>query len=137
VEPYLKIPRTNKLISTYRLKGKDDDCPLEIRNIGAAIKLWGKHWENIRNIKIFEAKASEIEEPSVWLSRLEDQQEDCQNKYGCRISLQDFEYISSIESKVFKDLTKKILESCLSHDDLIYFSGADDSNIINKHYFDI
>jgi len=121
----------------YRLKGKDDDCPLEIRNIGAAIKLWGKHWENINNIKIFEAKASEIEEPSVWLSRLEDQQEDCQNKYGCRISLQDFEYISSIEKRVFKDLTRKIIDCCLSEDDLVYFSGADDSSIINKHYFDI
>lgn len=121
----------------YRLKGKDDDCPLEIRNIGAAIKLWGKHWENINNIKIFEAKASEIEEPSLWLSRLENQQEDCQNKYGCRISFQDFEFISSIEKKVYKDLRRKILDSCMSEDDIIYFSGSDDSSIINKHYFDI
>jgi len=121
----------------YRLKGSEDGCPLEIRNIGAAIKLWGRHWENISNVKIFEAKASEIEEPSMWLSRLEDQQEDCQNKYGCRISLEDFDYINSVEKKVFKDLTRKILESCMSEDDLIYFSGMDDSSIMDKNYFDI
>ena len=47
----------------------DDDCPLEIRNIGAAIKLWGQQWENFDNIKIFEVRASEIEEPTEWLSR--------------------------------------------------------------------
>lgn len=121
----------------YRLRKIDDDCPLEIRNIGAAIKLWGQQWENFDNIKIFEVRASEIEEPTEWLSRLEDKQEDCQNKYGCRISLEDFEFINNIEKKVFKDLSKKIIDASMSEDDLIYFSGIDDSNIINKHYFDI
>ena len=44
---------------------------------------------------------------------------------------------TSVEKKVFKDLTRKILESCMSEDDLIYFSGMDDSSIMDKNYFDI
>ena len=44
---------------------------------------------------------------------------------------------NSVEKKVFKDLTRKILESCMSEDDLIYFSGMDDSSIMDKNYFDI
>jgi len=128
----------------YRLRGAKngeatthDECPLEIRNIGAAIRLWGKYWDVITNIKIFEAKATEIEEPTKWLTRLEEQQEDCQNKYGCRISLQDFAYISTIEKRVFTDLSKKIADSSVSEDDIIYFNGQDDSNVINKHFFDM
>ena len=123
----------------YRLKGSgdNDDCPLQIRNIGAAIRLWGRYFNSISNIKISEVRAAEIEEPSKWLSKLEEQQQDCQNKYGCRISLQDFEFISAIEKRVFSDLSKKILESCISEDDLIYFNGQDDSNLMSRQYFDV
>ena len=38
--------------------------------------------------------------------RLEDQQEDCQNKYGCRVSFQDVEFISKIDRNVFDSLSQ-------------------------------
>ena len=38
--------------------------------------------------------------------RLEGQQEDCQNKYGCRISFQDVEFISNVDRNIFDNLSK-------------------------------
>ena len=38
--------------------------------------------------------------------RLEGQQEDCQNKYGCRISFQDVEFIPKVDRNIFDNLSK-------------------------------
>ena len=38
--------------------------------------------------------------------RLEGQQEDCQNKYGCRISFQDVEFIAKVDRNIFDSLSK-------------------------------
>ena len=117
-------------------ESKEDECPVELRNIAAVIRLWGKHWENISNIKICPYACYVLEEESKWLSRyssylivfqfasfklmifrasymyihyhhrLEGQQEDCQNKYGCRISFQDVEFISNVDRNIFDNLSK-------------------------------
>jgi len=119
------------------VESKEDECPVELRNIAAVIRLWGKHWENISNIKICPYACYVLEDESKWLSRLEGQQEDCQNKYGCRISFQDVEFISNVDRNIFDNLSKRILESSISEDDLTYFNGKDDSNDIDKSYFDL
>jgi len=122
----------------YRVKkNTEDDCPTELRNIAAAIRLWGKLWSNINNIKICQSSCSALEEESKWLTRLEGQQEDCQNKYGCRISFEDAEFISKQDRQNFDQLSKRIMDSSVSEDDLIYFNGKDDSNDIDKTYFDL
>lgn len=128
----------------YRVKKKpegvqnaEDDCPTELRNIAAAIRLWGKCWSNISNIKICQSSCSVLEEESKWLTRLEGQQEDCQNKYGCRISFQDVEFIPKQDQNNFNHLSKRIMDSSISEDDLIYFNGKDDSNDIDRTYFDL
>ena len=41
--------------------------------------------------------------------RLEGQQEDCQNKYGCRISFQDVEFIPKQDQNNFNHLSKVII----------------------------
>jgi hypothetical protein len=118
-------------------ESSEDECPVELRNIAAVIRLWGKHWENISNIKICPYACYVLEDESKWLSRLEGQQEDCQNKYGCRISFQDVEFIPKVDRNIFDNLSKRILESSISQDDLTYFNGKDDSNDIDKSYFDL
>ena len=50
-------------------KNTEDDCPTELRNIAAAIRLWGKLWSNINNIKICQSSCSALEEESKWLTR--------------------------------------------------------------------
>ena len=69
--------------------------------------------------------------------RLEDQREDCQTKFGCRIEFLDLEVMKEIDKKVFKDLCQKIVENCLSEDDLEYFRLQDDSSKIQKTFFDL
>ena len=50
-------------------ESKEDECPVELRNIAAVIRLWGKHWENISNIKICPYACYVLEDESKWLSR--------------------------------------------------------------------
>lgn len=128
----------------YRVKKKpegvqntEEDCPVELRNIAAAIRLWGKLWSNISNVKICQSSCSALEEESKWLTRLEGQQEDCQNKYGCRVSFVDAEFISKQDQSNFNQLSKRIMDSYITEDDLIYFNGKDDSNDVDKTYFDL
>ena len=42
----------------------------------------------------------------LYRHRLEGQQEDCQNKYGCRISFQDVEFIPKVDRNIFDNLSK-------------------------------
>ena len=69
--------------------------------------------------------------------RLEDQKDDCQTKFGCRIEFLDLGIMKQIDKKVFKDLCQKIIENCLSDDDLNYFHLQDDSSKIQKTFFDL
>ena len=69
--------------------------------------------------------------------RLEDQKEDCQTKFGCRIEFMDLEIMKQIDKKVFKDLCQKIVDNCISEDDFNYFHLQDDSAKIQKTFFDL
>jgi hypothetical protein len=73
----------------------------------------------------------------LYFFRLEDQREDCQNKYGCKITLQDFEALGATDKKVLADLLDKINNNFVSEDDLEYFNLQDDSELIGKFYFDL
>merc|ERR1712018_66154 len=110
-----------------RLKGNldCDGCPLQFRNVAASLRLWGCNFENIHSIRISEPNCSCFEEPSKWIARLEDQREDCQTKFGCRIEFMDFQMMKDPDKKVFGDLSQKILENCISEDDFHYFQLQD------------
>ena len=51
------------------VQNAEEDCPVELRNIAAAIRLWGKLWSNISNVKICQSSCSALEEESKWLTR--------------------------------------------------------------------
>jgi hypothetical protein len=68
---------------------------------------------------------------------LDDQREDCQTKFGCRISLQDFDNLNTLDKKVLGDLLDKINNNFVSEDDLAYFNLQDDSELMEKYYFDL
>ena len=53
----------------------------------------------VMNIKIF------------FIFRLEGQQEDCQNKYGCRVSFLDAEFISKQDQNNFNQLSKVVIDA--------------------------
>merc|ERR1712004_964391 len=120
-----------------RLKGEFDDCPLEFRNIAASLRLWGKMWDRINDIKIYETSCENFENPSKWVSRLDDQREDCQTKFGCRIQFMDFAMMKDSDRKVLGDLSQKILENCISEDDMEYFRLQDDTSLMQKTFFDL
>ena len=41
------------------------------------------------------------------------------------------------DRKVFADLSSKILENCISDDDLQYFRLQDDTSMVQKTFFDL
>ena len=51
--------------------------------------------------------------------RLEGQQEDCQNKYGCRISFQDVEFIPKQDQNNFNHLSKVIIMNIKCANDFV------------------
>lgn len=129
--------KTHFYKTRFKAKDNKDNCPLEFRNIAAAIRLWGNQWESISHIKISEKECSVFEQPSKWVSRLEDQREDCQNKFGCRVDFLDFQVMKDAERRVFRDLGQKIHDCCISEDDLVYFNLQDDTFNVHKTYFDL
>lgn len=69
--------------------------------------------------------------------RLEALQEELGSRQGCQISFQDLNFINVVERKVFNDLSNRIMDCSVSEDDLMYFSGQDDSNLMDKTLFDL
>ena len=69
--------------------------------------------------------------------RLEDQREDCQTKFGCRIEFMDFHMMKDPDKKVFSNLSQKIVENCISEDDFHYFQLQDDTHKVQKTFFDL
>lgn len=49
----------------------------------------------------------------------------------------DFEEMNSADKKVYRDLCQKIVENCISEDDLHYFHLQDDTSKVQKHFFDL
>ena len=69
--------------------------------------------------------------------RLDDQREDCQTKFGCRIQFMDFAMMKDSDRKVLGDLSQKILDNCISEDDMEYFRLQDDTSLMQKTFFDL
>ena len=74
---------------------------------------------------------------SNFVFRLDDQREDCQTKFGCRIQFMDFAMMKDSDRKVLGDLSQKILENCISEDDMEYFRLQDDTSLMQKTFFDL
>lgn len=129
--------RTHYYRKRFKVPKDEVPIPTELRNIAASFRVWGKHWERIHHIKICQKSCASLEEPSKAVHRLEDQREDCQNKFGCRISLQDFDTLGTLDKKVLGDLLEKIHNNFVSEDDLAYFNLQDDSEAVDKYYFDL
>merc|ERR1712083_4541 len=122
-----------------RLRGdiNEGGCPIQFRNIAATLRLWGLSWQNISSIKIFELNFECFALSSKWVTRLNDQKEDCQTKFGCRVEFRDFSSMAAAEKKTMSDLSSKVLENCISEDDLQYFSLHDDTSLVQKHFFEL
>ena len=49
----------------------------------------------------------------------------------------DFAVMKDSDKKVFADLSQKILDNCISEDDLQYFRLQDDTHLVQKTFFDL
>ena len=45
--------------------------------------------------------------------------------------------MEDVEKKTMSDLSSKILENCISEDDLQYFKLQDDTPLVQKHFFEL
>ncbi len=57
-----------------------------------------------------------------------------QNPYQ---KFQDFDTLGTLDKKVLGDLLEKIHNNFVSEDDLAYFNLQDDSEAVDKYYFDL
>merc|ERR1719483_477196 len=122
-----------------RLRGNlcDSGCPIQFRNIAATLRLWGSSMENISSLRICELNCECFEVSSKWVSRLDDQKNDCQTKFGCRIDFTDFAILKATDKNNLHNLSQKIMENCISEDDLEYFKLQDDTYLVQKSFFDL